>query len=224
MGLDRDSSRSYVPALGIHFLTRFYDPIVRITLREDRFRRLLIEQARVEPGQRVLDLGCGTGTLTILLKQACPDASVAGLDGDFQTLEIARRKIAAAGLSIDLQRAMTFAPPYAPRSFDRVLSSLVFHHLTTANKRRTFAAVRELLRPGGELHVADWGKPQNALMQLAFLGVRLLDGFETTRDNAEGRLVELIQEAGFRSVAETHHEMTVFGTLSLYRAIAPERS
>jgi len=64
---------------------------------------------------------------------------------------------------------MAFAPPFAPSSFDRVVSSLVFHHLTSENKRRTLVKVRELLRPGGELHIADWGRPHNALMRVAAL-------------------------------------------------------
>ena len=95
----------------------------------------------------------------------------------------------------------------------------MFHHLTPATKRRAFAKARELLVPGGELHLADWGKAQNAVMRAAFLGVQLLDGFENTRDNVEGRLVNMMRDSGFETVEETSHEMTVFGTLSLYRAV-----
>ena len=70
---------------------------------------------------------------------------------------------------------MAFEPPFEAKSFDRVISSLLFHHLTTDDKRRTLAKLRELLSPGGELHVADWGKAQNLVMRLAFLGVQLLE-------------------------------------------------
>ena len=73
------------------------------------------------------------------------------------------------------------------------------------------------LRPGGEIHIADWGKAQNLLMRIAYLIVQLFDGFETTRDNVEGRIPELMEEAGFVSVEETHHQMTAFGTLSFFR-------
>jgi hypothetical protein len=99
-----------------------------------------------------------------------------------------------------------------------VVSSLVFHHLTTENKRRTLRKIRAWLRRGGELHVADWGRAQDLLMRLAFLPIQLLDGFETTSDNVRGRLLPLMREAGFEEVAETHRERTIFGTLSLYRA------
>lgn len=211
---------AYVPALGYRWLTRLYDPLVRL-LKEEKFKRLLTEQVALKPGDRVLDLGCGTATLTILLKQACPAATIVGLDGDADVLAIARRKVAAAGLAIELHHGMATAPPFEPASFDRVVSSLVFHHLTAADKQRTLAKVRELLRPGGELHIADWGEAQNALMRVAFLGVQLLDGFDTTSDSIRGRLIPLMQAAGFGSVRETHREMTILGTLALYRAVAP---
>ena len=213
------TKQPYIPALGFDWLTRFYDPVIRATLREETFKRLLVEQARLQPGDDVLDLGCGTATLTIMLKKSCPGARVVGLDGDPKVLTIAREKIAAAGVDVELREGMAFAPPFTPGSFDRVVSSLVFHHLTSENKRRTLAKLREVLRPGGELHVADWGKPHNALMWVASLGIRWLDGGETTADNLNGRLVGLMEEAGFSTAEEAHQEMTMFGTLSLYRAV-----
>lgn len=219
-----EKTTQYIPALRFRWLTRFYDPLVATLLREEQFKQRLVEQAGLKPGYRVLDLGCGTATLTIMLKSACPGANVVGLDGDPEVLAIARKKVAAASVDVELYQGMAFAPPFAPRSFDRVVSSLVFHHLTTADKRRTFAKVRELLRPSGELHMADWGQAQNALMRVAFLGVQLLDGFRTTSDNAHGRLIPFMQEAGFTSVAETCRYLTPFGILSLYRAVVPTQA
>jgi phosphinothricin acetyltransferase len=155
-----------------------------------------------------------------MLKRACPEATVVGLDGDPEILTMARAKATAAGVDIELHHGMAFAPPFAPASFDRIVSSLVFHHLGTDDKRRTLVKARELLRPGGELHIADWGQPQNVLMRVAFLGVQLVDGFTTTSDSVHGRLISFMRAAGFTAVAETHREMTIFGTLSLYRAVA----
>lgn len=211
----------YIPPLGFHWLTRFYDPFLRVTLKGEKFKALLIEQARITPGQRVLDLGCGTATLTIMLKRQCPDATVVGLDADATALALAREKVATAGVDIELRQGLASSALFEPASFDRIVSSLLFHHLTTENKRLTLKKARELLRPGGELHVADWGKPQNALMRLAYLVVQLLDGFQTTWDNVRGLLIPLMEEAGFAEVSETHREMTVFGTLSFYRAVRP---
>jgi ubiquinone/menaquinone biosynthesis C-methylase UbiE len=212
---------SYIPALRYKSLTRFYDPVLRATLKEDRFKRMLVEQVALQPGHRVLDVGCGTATLTILLKQACAEAEVAGLDGDAKVLDLARTKIKATGLDIALTQGLASEAPFPPASFDRVVSSLAFHHLATEDKRRTLKRVRELLKPGGEVHVADWGKAQSPAMRVSFLAIQLLDGFATTTDNVRGFLPTFMTDAGFRAVEETHREMTIFGTLSLYRGVAP---
>jgi ubiquinone/menaquinone biosynthesis C-methylase UbiE len=190
-------------------------------MRESTFKRRLVEQARIEPGHRVLDLGCGTATLTILTKMTHPKAEVTGLDGDPKILRIAQAKVAKARVDVALVHAMAFQLPYPSDFFDRVLSGLLFHHLTRENKNRTLKEVFRVLRPGGELHAADWGKPETALMRLAFLFVQFLDGFETTADNVSGLLPEIIGKAGFEDVQETTRYMTMFGTLSIYRARRP---
>lgn len=210
----------YVPALRYESLTRFYDSILRRTLKEQHFKNLLINQAQIRSGYRVLDVGCGTGTLAILLKRRHPEAEIVGIDADPKVLAIAEEKIRNAGLDIQLHEGLASEAPFEARSFDRVVSSLVFHHLAKAEKLRTLQRVRELLRPGGMLHVADWGKAQNPLMRAAFLSIQLLDGFEVTTDNVAGHLPRLMTDAGFRTAEETHHEMTIFGTLSLYQAVA----
>ncbi|WP_149029983.1 class I SAM-dependent methyltransferase, partial [Effusibacillus lacus] len=78
-----------------------------------------------------------------------------------------------------------------------VLSSLFFHHLTRENKSRTLAEVHRVLKPGGEIHIADWGRPRSALMRTAFFLVQMLDGFATTKDNADGLIPQLLLESGF---------------------------
>jgi len=157
-----------------------------------------------------------------MMKRACAGASVVGLDGDPAVLALGRAKIAATGVEVPLYEGTAYALPFEKASFDRVVSSLVFHHLTSEQKRRTLSEVRRVLRRDGELHVADWGAPQNLVMRVAFLGVQLLDGFATTADNVAGRLVPLMREAGLYDVEQTHAEMTLFGTLALFRAVAPE--
>ena len=143
-----------------------------------------------------------------------------GLDASDAALQIARQKADAAKLSIPFHLGLAQMAPFEPGSFDRVLSSLFFHHLAMKQKRQVLANISTLLRPGAELHIADWGKPQNALMRLAFLPVQCLDGFESTRDHVQGCLLPLMEEAGFRDVMETRRQMTVFGTLSFYRGKA----
>jgi len=208
----------YIPALKYDWLTPLYDPLVRWTLRESTFKRHLVKQAGIDRGHRVLDLGCGTGTLTLLIKSHYPKAEVFGLDADPKVLAVARAKAAKAGLIVRLDHGMAFELPYPDASFDRVISSLLFHHLTRENKERTLKEIFRVLRQGGELHVADWGKARNWPMRVAFLLVQMLDGFETTADNVNGLLPEMFRSAGFEEVQETAQYATIVGTLSLYKA------
>lgn len=210
--------QSFIPALRFDWLTRFYDPVVRVTTRERRFKAALIEQLRLEPGHRVLDLGCGTATLTIAIKQSCPSAEVYGLDGDASVLAIAREKAERAGVVIELRQGMAWEPPFPDGALDRVVSSLMFHHLDRDEKLATLRAARRVLAPGGELHVADWGKPHGPAMRAAFVAVQLLDGFATTADSVRGVLPDLMKEAGFGSAIETRRFRAPLGTISLYRA------
>jgi ubiquinone/menaquinone biosynthesis C-methylase UbiE len=211
---------SYIRALRFRALTRFYDPLLAIVLREANWKGRLVEQVALRPEMRALDLGCGTGTLTVALARSRPAATVVGLDPDPDILVRARTKAAAAAVAVEFVEGLAETPPFPSRSFDRVVSSLMFHHLTTEVKRRALAAARNLLRDGGELHVADWGEPHDWLMRVAFVPVQLLDGFEATSDNVRGDVPRLIAEAGFADVEETHRERTALGTLVLIRAVA----
>ena len=209
----------YIPALGVDWLTPLYDPLLRWVMREEYFKRRLIDHARVAPGHRVLDLGCGTGTLTIMLKQAHPEATIIGLDGDPKVLEIGRAKARQAGVDITLDEGMADQLPYPDQSFDRVLSSLVLHHLTADNKRRILQEVVRVLRPGGGLYVVDFGKPHTAWGRLlAPVTLRL----EQASDNVAGRLPEMFRQAGLVQVDESIRFATVFGTLSLLQGRKPE--
>ncbi len=212
---------NYIPALRYQWLTGFYDTVMDKMMRETTFKKALVRQARVAKNHQVLDLGCGTATLTLLIKQAHPEAKVTGLDGDPKALEIARDKIAKSGLTITLDEGMAFNLPYPDNSFDRVFSGLLFHHLTREDKERTLKEVYRVLRPGGELHVADWGKAGNALMRSAFFLVQLLDGFKTTTDNVNGLLPEFFSKAGLQQVHEAARYATMFGTMALYKASKP---
>lgn len=213
----------FVPAAGVHWLTQFYDPAVALLMRERTWRPRLVNQVAPGPGERILDLGCGTGTLTVMAQQACPQAEVIGLDIDQDALRIARAKADAAGTRISFWQGRaddpSTVPMFRPASFDKVVSALLFHHLTTEQKLRALAHARNLLRAGGEIHVADWGKPANWMMRIVFYSVQALDGYDNTSDNVEGRLPEFMREVGLSDVSETHREATVLGTLSFYRGV-----
>jgi len=211
-------SNQYIPALGRDWLTPLYDPLQRWVMRENQFKRHLIQQAQIKPRHRVLDLGCGTATLTILIKQTHPETEVVGLDGDPKVLAIARAKAAKAGVAITLDHGMAFEMPYPDQAFDRVLSSLVLHHLTTENKQRALREVVRILPPNGELHVVDFGKPHTAWARLISRGMLR---FEQAEDNLKGLLPAMFRQAGLDQVAETARYSTLFGTLSLYQGRKP---
>jgi len=156
-----------------------------------------------------------------MLKRAQPEAEVIGVDGDPQILAIARAKTARSGLAVTYDEGMADALPYPDASFDRVVSSLVFHHLSREAKRRAVGEAFRVLKPGGELHVADWGRPHNRIMRVLAFVVQLLDGSERVADNLAGRLPEFFREGGFADADETAYYATVFGTLALYRAKKP---
>jgi ubiquinone/menaquinone biosynthesis C-methylase UbiE len=211
-------SRSYLPALRFRSLTRLYDPLVGLTTRERHFKELLIEQAAIEPGHRVLDLGCGTGTLAIEVKRRQPGAEVIGLDADPEMLARARAKAERGGVELELTEGLSNDLPYEDGSFDRVLSTLFFHHLDPEPKRETARETARVLHRGGELHVADWGPPSDPAMRLAFQGIRLFDGFSNTAENYRGELPSIFVGAGLRAADQTDRLRTAFGSLVLYRA------
>lgn len=215
-------SRRYLPALRFPALTRFFDPLVGLAMPERRFKGALVEQAAPRPGQRVLDIGCGTGTLALMVKEAEPEAEVVGLDADPEILELAREKAERARVEVRFDEALSTELPYEDNSFDLVLSTLFFHHLAGADKRQTAAEVARVLKPGGELQVVDYGRQPDPLMRAAITTVRLFDGFEQTRDNVAGALPEIFEYAGLERPAETGRFRTVFGSLSLYRARRPD--
>ena len=167
------TTQRYIPALAYRSLTALYDPIVRLTTRERRVKAALLKQAQLRAGQRVLDLACVTGTLTLSAKQMQPQATILGVDGDPNILRKARNKCEKAGVNIHFDEALAQRLPYADASFDLVISSLFFHHLDRDNKLAALHEISRVLKPGGILHIADWGKAANVFMRTLFYGVQM---------------------------------------------------
>jgi ubiquinone/menaquinone biosynthesis C-methylase UbiE len=211
-------AHDYVPAAGSDRLLRFYDPLTRL-LGAGRARERLLDAAGVQAGERVLDLGCGTGELSLALLRRVSTARVTGLDPDPLALARARAKAQAAGVAIEWTQGYAGRAPLPAHGFDRVVSSLVIHHLTREQKGGAFRDVRRVLRPGGALHVLDFGPPrtfaERALAALFHHGERV-------SDNADGRLPSLMREAGLEDVSELESFATAFGRLWIYAARAPQ--
>jgi len=211
--------KNFIPALGHDFLTVWYDATIRLTMPERKFRSLLVEQIDPQPEEKILEFGFGTGANLLLVKQKCPDAKLCGLDIDPKVERIAYRKLAKRRLYVplDLYEGMMF--PYTTARFDKVFSCLVFHQLDEDGKAASLGEIHRVLKKGGRLIVADWGKAENQRMRLAFGLVQLLDGFKTTGDNVRGRLPDFIREAGFRDVQTAGSINTAIGTFSYFTAI-----
>jgi len=212
-----ESREDYIPALSFRVLTPFYDFIQKWIVRDFRYKSILIEQADVGPGQHVLDLGCGTGTLAIMVKKAQPRAEVTGLDADPVMLRAARYKSAKENTPVKFDVGFTDNLPYPDASFDRVLSSIMIHHLKTPDKEKTAREVYRVLKPGGQLHVIDFGKPVTWYGKL--LGPSL-HKFEEANDNIDGRLPEIFAAPGLKTQV-TGSFWTFFGDLAFLRGDKP---
>ena len=210
-------SERYVPAAGRRALTRLYDPAVALTMREATFRARLRDQVLggLPDGGCVADVGCGTGTLTIAL--AASGARVIGVDGDPEVLALARAKAGAD--AVQWRNGMATALPLAGATVDRVVMSLLLHHLDAGAKRAALAEAARVLRPGGRLHVADWGRPHDPLMRGAAWALERLDGPEGLREHLEGAVPALLADAGFAAVAVHDRLRTGWGVLELLSAL-----
>lgn len=207
---------TYIPALGFSALTPFFDSFQKWGAKEGTFKPKLVAHAGIQKNFKVLDLGCGTGTLTILVKKSQPLADVIGIDIDLNVLSLAKEKAAHAKVHITFDLGTAFNLPYPDNFFDRVVSSLVFHHLTREHKLRALKEVGRVLKANGEIHIADLGKPQNILMRLPSV---VMGRLEETEDNVKGLLPQMLNIAGFNEIEETSKLMTIFGTVSLYKGL-----
>jgi ubiquinone/menaquinone biosynthesis C-methylase UbiE len=165
-----------------------------------------------------LDIGCGTGTLTVLTKQKQPSATVVGIDIDPDVLSIARKKINQARVHIDLGIGTVTALPYRGETFDRVLSSLMFHHLRRDEKKRTLEEVFRVLKADGEIFIVDYGLPHTSGMRFV---ASVMGKLEETEDNIHGLLPEMMRASGFSQVKEMEHFSTALGPISIYGAQKP---
>ncbi|HEX6910660.1 MAG TPA: class I SAM-dependent methyltransferase [Longimicrobium sp.] len=211
------SGRNYIPAAGKHWRLPFYDLLAWL-LGAGGARTLLAQQAALRPGERALEIGCGTGSLLVLLKQGQPGAEVVGLDPDPAALAIARRKATRAGVALQLDEGFADALPYGNGTFDRVVSSFMFHHLSREVKEAALREARRVLRPGGRVHMVDFAGPGSA--GRGFLA-RRIHANTHLRDNDEDRVLAFLRDAGFENPTVLARRASHGGSMAYYQATAP---
>ncbi len=206
--------QQFLPAMGRDRLLRLYDPFTRL-LGVRPAHRLLVAEAGIEPGHDVLEVGCGTGNLALLAGRRHPDARVVGLDPDPMALDLARRKAARRALPLQLDRGFATALPYPDASFDRVLSAFMLHHLEPAEKLPMLREVRRVLRPGGRLHLLDFGGTHH---RPAGLLARRTHASPLIQDQMGDRIPALLRDAGFTDPVETGQQSIRAGQCAVFRA------
>ena len=211
-------SKAFIPALGYTWLSGFYDLAFKLVLPENILRNKLIAELDPIDGETILEFGYGTGQNLVVAYNRNKTIILTGIDIDPSIRQIASYKIKKKGIPVvlDLYDGKTF--PYNDNSFDKVYSSLVFHHLDTESKINCLNEINRVLKPGGKLVIGDWGKAKSKLMRFFYYSVQLLDGFTTTEDNVKGLIPEFISQTDFINIKETGYINTVIGTYSFYCA------
>lgn len=225
--------REYLPATSRHLPPAFYDVFSQLLGARDAHWRL-VAQAGLEPGQTVLEIGCGTGSVLLLAAHAVPATTLIGLDPDPSVLAIAARKARRAGVQVRLDRGYADRLPYPDGSVDRVLSSLMLHHLPHDQQQAALQEVRRVLRPGGRLHLLDIdGSPATRAGRLLRLGhVHTADEHGHGHGHTAGphahaspeAALAALEQAGLVDAAVVAHGAMPMGGYSFYRATAPQRT
>lgn len=201
--------KPYLPAAGRDWALPLYDPLTSL-LGINRVRRSLLESANLKDASRVLDIGCGTGTLALAIKQEYPHLEVAGLDPDPKALERAARKRKRAGEAVAFTRGYSEELPYADSSFDRVLSSFMFHHVPSDAQPQMLREVFRVLRPGGSFHLLDMSR----LNDEGRNGAKKRHGMSRHMgQNSDPHIVDLLQRAGFSDARVMQSGAILFGAV-----------
>jgi len=215
-----NGTKIYTPPLGYDWLTPVYDTAIGALTREHVWRSAFIKQIDPSPDDRILDVGCGTGTLAVALKQMAPQADIIGIDPDRHALARAAAKANAESQTLRFVEGF-LSESVLPKRWTptKIISSLVFHQMPLATKREILQTMSSLLAKNGVIHIADYGLQQSVLMRTLFRStVQMLDGVADTQPNADGILPELMAEAGF-VVENTRIVPTPTGAISLFRAM-----
>jgi len=168
--------------------------------QEARLNRWLAEQIHLPEGAKVLDVGCGTGLLTVRIAERHPHIDVVGIDASKPMIRVATRKRASA--KCHFQQALGEDLPFPDNHFSLVSSALFFHHVDRELKQQTLHEIRRVLVPGGQLLVADMDRPYTLLgWAMSWTAWKLFRQPEI-KENMDGLLRDEITRAGFQNLVE----------------------
>ena len=204
----RVSKKEFFPAAGHDVFLPVYDPFASL-MGFDRARQELVSAANIEPGQHILDVGCGTGTLVVMLKRQYPSAQIVGLDPDPKALRRAQRKATRAAVSAQFDEGFADQLPYDEETFDRVFSSFMFHHLEEHERENMLREVLRVLKSGGSFHLLDF-VADNASHGFFH---RLFMSHAEMKDNRDATILELMKRAGLTNAAKVNEGSMLFGLL-----------
>ena len=187
----------------------YYDLAVHVTAlgQAGRLRKITVDQALIKPGDHVLDIGCGTGEVTLLAKARAKNGKVYGIDPSPEMLAIARRKAASKKLEIDFRVGVIESLAFPDTSIDVVTSSLMMHHLPERLKARGLAEIYRVLKPGGRLLIADFMRPTGTVLNHLFIAFTRHRGLQSGIED----LQNLLKEAGFSQVTQLDPKVLVIG-------------
>lgn len=207
-------SYKFAPAFICDFFTPFYDLVIEQGGLGREFQRKILNYAKIKEGESILDIGCGSGGLLILMKTLHPGSKIVGTDPDKKILKVAKQKIVDKNLDVELVQAWGEKLPFNDASFDVVISSLTFHHLPLDAKKQALKEIYRVLKTNGRFLLADIGKPDSLFWKIKFLfdPERLLSTGEYMKDNLQGKLPTLVKEAGFdvKEVGPRHQGIQFF--------------
>ena len=207
------SIKSFISAFINHWEASGYDFLLWSTFPERKIKNSFISDAEFSSFEDILDFGCGTGTLLLMIKKKYPQIKLTGIDISRQMIHLAGSKIKNAGLDIHVHVYDGERLPFIENSFDKIISSFVFHHLKTSFKQVILKDLLWVLKPGSKLCIVDFGKSRTFYNKISFQIIRYLDGFEKTSVNAKGLMPELIKEAGFKKIEEKKIFNTIWGSV-----------
>lgn len=173
-----------------------------------RLRKMTIDNALIKPGDSVLDVGCGTGDVTLPAKiSAGKDGKVYGIDPAPEMIAVARSKAARKGLDIDFRIAVIELLPFPDASIDVVTSSLMVHHLPDELKLRGLAEIYRVLKPGGRLLVFDFMRPTKSILNHLMINLTMHHGLNFGIED----LPKMLRDAQFKEVKKLDEKILLFG-------------